>query len=155
MNTPVVRILFVLIATAAAVFSLAQGDSWYLILLAAAVFILAAFIKQGSDDNRIFILATGELLVIAVAAASFWAGSVVQCAVLGTVLLDGRVPVEPQDLTLFALCCIATLSCAIIFDRSNQVLLPFLVLTALVAATTVILVGVQEIRERRIYAGEK
>ena len=89
MKTPLLRILFVLIAAAAAVFSLQQGDTWYLRLIAAAVFVLVAFLRQGSDDTRILLLASGEILVIAVAAASFWTGFVVQCAVIGAVP-DGR-----------------------------------------------------------------
>jgi hypothetical protein len=155
MKTPVVRILVVLIAAVAALFSLDQGQSWYLTLIAAAVFVLAAFTQQGSDNNRILILASGEILVIAVAAASFWVSFVVQCAVIGAVLLDGRFPADTRDLTFFGIYCIVALTCTIIFDRSNQVLLPFLTVTAMVAATTVILVGVQEMRERRMYAGGK
>ena len=112
-----------------------------------------AFLRQGSDDTRILILAAGEVLVIAVAAASFWTGFIVQCAVIGAVLVDGKVPADSRDLTLFALYCIAALTGAIIFDRSNQVLLPFLAVTAIVAAATVTFIGVQEMRERRMYAG--
>ncbi len=155
MKTPLVRILFVLTATAAALFTLPQGDSWYLRLIAAAVFVLAAFIKQDSEDNRILVLAAGEVLVIAVAAASFWAGFIIQCAVIGAILVDGMVPADTGNRTLFTLYCIAALICAIIFDRSNQVLLPFFMVTAIVAAATVIFVGVQEMRERRMYAGGK
>src|SRR5665647_1364824 len=155
MKTPPVRILFVLTAAAAALLSLAQGDSWYLRLIAAAVFVLAAFLYHGSEDNRILILATGEVLVIAVAAASFFTGFIVQCAVIGAVLADGMVPADTGNRTLFALYCIAALTGAIIFDRSNQVLLPFFLITAIVAAATVAFVGVQEMRERRMYAGGK
>jgi hypothetical protein len=155
MKIPVVRILFVLIAAAAALFSLGHGDHGYLTLIALAVFILAAFIKLGNDDNRIFILATGELLVITVAAASFWVGFVVQCAVIGAVLFDVRIPADFRDLPFFAFFCIAALTGAIIFDRSNSVLIPFLVVTTIVAAMTVILVSVQEIRERRLFSGAK
>ena len=155
MKTPLVRILFVLIAAAAALYSLVQGDSWYLRLIAAAVFVLVAFIHQGSDDTRILILAAGEVLVIAVAAVSFFTGFIVQCAVIWAVLVDGGVPADTRDRTLFALYCIAALTGAIIFDRSNQMLLPFLAVTAIVAATTVTFIGVQEMRERRMYAGGK
>jgi len=155
MKTPLVRILFVVTAAAAALFTLPQGNSWYLRLIAAAVFVLAAFMKQDSDDNRILILAAGEVLVIAVAAASFWPGFIIQCAVIGVILGDGMVPADTGNRTLFALYCIAALIGAIIFDRSNQVLLPFFVVTAIVAAATVIFVGVQEMRERRMYAGGK
>lgn len=155
MKTPPVRILFVLTAAAAALLSLAQGDSWYLRLIAAAVFVLAGFIHQGSEDNRILILAAGEVLVIAVAAASFFTGFIVQCAVIGAVLADGMGAADSGYRTLFALYCIAALTGAIIFDRSNQVLIPFFVVTAIVAAATVAFVGVQEMRERRMYAGGK
>jgi hypothetical protein len=155
MKAPPLRILFVLAAAAAALFSLAQGDSWYLRLIAAAVFVLAAFVKQGSGDNRILILAAGEVLVIAVALSYFWTGFIVQCAVIGAVLADGMVPAGSGNRTLFVLYCIAALTGAIILDRSNQVLLPFLLLTAIIAAATVTFVGVQEMRERRMYAGGK
>jgi hypothetical protein len=153
MKTPPVRVLFVLSAAAAALFSSAQGNSWYPGLIATAVFVLAAFLRQGSEDTRILILAAGEVLVIAAAISYFFAGFIVQCAVIGAVLVDGRVPAATGDRTLFVLYCIAALMGAIIFDRSNQVLLPFLVVTALVAAATVAFVGVQEMRERRMYAG--
>jgi hypothetical protein len=126
MKTPPVRILFVIIAAAAALFSLFLGGSWYLRLIASMVFVPAAFIHQCSEDNRIIILAAGEVLVIAVAAASFWAGFIVQCAVIGAVLVNGMVPADTGNRTLFALYCIAALIGAIIFDRSNQVVLPFL-----------------------------
>ena len=149
MKPPLLRILFVLVAAAAALFSLAQGDYWYLTLITAAVFVLAAFIRQGSDDTRILILASGEILVIAVAEASFWTGFIVQCAVIGAVLMEEKVPADTRDLTLFAIFCIAALLGAIILDRSNQVLLPFLLVTAMVAVTTVIFTGIQEMRERR------
>jgi hypothetical protein len=155
MKTPPVRILFVLAAAAAALFSLAQGDSWYLRLIAAAVFVLAAFVKQGSEDSGILILAAGEVLVIAVATSYFWAGFIVQCAVIGAVLADEKVSAGSGNQTLFALYCIAALIGAIIFDRSNQVLLPFFLITAIIAAATVAFVGVQELRERRMYAGGK
>ena len=152
MKIPVVRILFVLIAAVAALSSLVQGTSWYLTLIATGVFVLAAFVKQG-DDTTIFILASGELLVIAVAALSFWTGFIVQCAVIGAVLTGGRVPADTRDLAFFSFWCIAALTGAIIFDRSNQVLIPFLVVTVIVAATTVILVSALEMRERLLYAG--
>jgi hypothetical protein len=155
MKTPPIRILFVLTAAAAALLSLAQGESWYLRTIAAAVLVLAAFLHQGSEDNRILILAAGEVLVIAVAAASFWTGFIVQCAVIGAVLADGKVPADSGNRTFFALFCIAALTGAIIIDRSNQVLLPFFLITAIVAAATVAFVGVQEMRERRMFQGGK
>jgi hypothetical protein len=155
MKTPPIRILFVLTAAAAALLSLAQGESWYLRTIAAAVLVLAAFLHQGSEDNRILILAAGEVLVIAVAAASFWTGFIVQCAVIGAVLADGKVPADSGNRTFFALFCIAALIGAIIIDRSNQVLLPFFLITAIVAAATVAFVGVQEMRERRMFQGGK
>jgi hypothetical protein len=148
-----VRALFVLIAAGAALFSLNQGHSWYLTIVAVAAFIVSAFIQRGSDYTRILILASGEILVISVAAESLWVGFIVQCAVIGAVLSDGMVLAYARDLTFFGLYCLAALMGTIIFDRSNQVLLPFLTLTAIVSATTIILVSVQEIKERRMYAG--
>jgi hypothetical protein len=155
MKTPIMRTLFILIAAGAALYSLDQGHGRYLPLIAVAAFILAAFIQQGSDDTRILILASGEILVIAVAAASLWVSFIVQCAVIGAILFDGRVLSDTRDLTFFGLYCIVALTCTIILDRSNQVLLPFLTVTAIVGATTVMLVKVQEMQERRMYAGGK
>jgi hypothetical protein len=54
---------------------------------------------------------------------------------------------------MFALFCCAALGGALILDRSNQVLLPFLALAAGVAGVTAIVVGVQELRERRMFSG--
>jgi len=153
MKTPLTRILFLLIVTGAALLSLDQHHSWYLTLIAIAVFIMAVFIQQESDDSTIVILASGEILVIAIAAESLWLGFIVQCAVIGAVMYDGKILTDIRDLKFLGLYCLVAFICTLIFDRSNQVLLPFLTITAIVAATTGILVTVQEIRERRMYAG--
>jgi hypothetical protein len=153
-NVPALRALFILAAAAAACFSLVHSDIWYLVLIAAGVFVLVALKKQDSgDDTTILLLASGEVLVVAVAAASFLSGFVVQCAVIGAVLAAGRGMADTRDRTFFALFCLAALGGAILFDRSNQLLLPFLAATALVAAATAIVIGVLEIRDRRTYSG--
>jgi len=154
MKVPALRLAFVLAAATATLFSLVQGDFWYLRLLAAAVVVLVAVTGPENDDTRILLLATGEILVIAVATASFLVGVLVQCAVIGAALSDSRIPAGARDRALFALCCIAVSGGAVILDRANQLLLPFFVITAITAAATFLFVGVQEMRERRRYRGE-
>ena len=152
MKVPIVRTLLVMAAAAAGVFFLLPAGTWYG-LIAAAGFVLAALLPLTSDDNRVLLLATGELLVIAVAGTSFLGGVIVQCAVIGAVLFDtGGMP-DTRDVAMFALFCCAALGGALILDRSNQVLLPFLALAAGVAGVTAIVVGVQELRERRMFSG--
>ena len=153
MKVPLMRVLCILAALAAMIFSVVTGGTWYLGPIAAALFVLAAVSSQSADDSRVLILATGELLVIAVAASSFPAGFIVQCAVIGAVLFDGEGLPGTRDSLLFALWCIAALAGAVVLYVSNQVLLPFLAITAGVAALTVLLVSVQEMRECRMYAG--
>ena len=152
MKIPVVRGLLVMAAASIAVFFSLQTGTWYG-LIAAAVFVLAALPRLRSDDKRVFLLATGELLVIAVAGPSFLGGVIVQCAVIGAVLFDGEGMPYTRDSILFGLFCTAALGGAFILYLSNQVLIPFLALTAGVAGATAILVAVQELRERRIYSG--
>jgi hypothetical protein len=153
MKIPTVRLLFVIAAAVATVLSLFSGELWYLRVIAAAVFVIAAFLPLEGNDKRILLLASGELLVIAVADASFFTALVVQCAVIGAVLFDGTDFSGTRDLAIFSVWCIAALLVAIILDRSNQVLLPFLAITAGVVAVTGILIGLQEMRERRKFAG--
>jgi len=154
MNIPTIRIISALVAAAAAVSAMVQGTVWYLVVIAAAVFGVVIVLPR-FRDNRILLLASGELLVVAVAAASFWAGFIVQCAVIGAVVPDTRIPADRRDLTLVGLFCIAAFPCALFLDRSNQVLVPFLAVTAAAGAATVIFIGVGEMRERRRYAGGK
>jgi hypothetical protein len=154
MTPPLVRILAGIIAAGAAGVPITLGGSGYAGLIAAAVFILAAFIHE-EDTRKILMTASGEILVISLVPVSLFAGCCVQCAVIGVVLLDGSVPADTRDLTIFALCCITMLMAAVLFDRLNQILLPFLLVAAACVAGTVILVGVQEMRERRMYAGGK
>jgi hypothetical protein len=146
------RVLLVVAAATAAVFFSLLTGTWYG-LIAAAVFVLAALLRLRSDDKRVLLLATGELLVIAVAGPSFLGGVIVQCAVIGAVVFDGEGMPYIRDSILFGLFCIAALGGALILDLSNQVLLPFLALTAGVAGATAVLVTVQELRERRTYSG--
>ena len=153
MKIPVVRVLCIVVALAAAALAAAGSETWYPVLIAAAFFVLAALLRRGSDDTRILLLATGELLVIAVAAVSFPAGFIVQCAVIGAVLFDRTGLPDTRDATLFALWCFTALAGAVVLDLANQVLLPFLVITVCVVAGTVLLVGVQEMQDRRRYSG--
>ena len=152
MKVPLVRLLLVMTAATAAVFFLLPAGTWYG-LIAAAGFLLAALLPLTSDDNRVLLLATGELLVIAVAGTSFPMGVIVQCAVTGAVLLDGEGLPDIPDVAMFALFSFAVIAGALVLDLSNQVLLPFLALAAGVAGVTAVVVGVQEIRERRMYSG--
>ena len=153
MKIPVVRVLCIVAALAAAVVAAAGSETWYPVLIAAVFFVLAGMLRRGSDETRILLLATGELLVIAVAAVSFPPGFVVQCAVIGAVLFDRTGLPDTLDATLFALWSITALAGALVLDRANQVLLPFLVITVCVVAGTVLLVGVQEMQDRRRYSG--
>ena len=153
MKIPVVRVLCIVAALAAAVVAAAGSETWYPVLIAAVFFVFAMMLRRGSDETRILLLATGELLVIAVAAVSFPPGFVVQCAVIGAVLFDKKGLPDTLDATLFVVWCIAVLGGALVLDFANQVLLPFLVITGGVVAGTVLLVGVQEMRDRRRYAG--
>ena len=153
MKIPVVRVLCIMVALAAAVSAAAGSATWYPVLIAGALVVLAGMLRRGSDDIRILLLATGELLVIAVAAVSFPPGFVVQCAVIGAVLFDKKGLPDTLDATLFVVWCIAVLGGALVLDFANQVLLPFLVITGGVATITTLLVGVQEMRDRRRYAG--
>lgn len=147
------RIVCILAALAAAAYSFTVGTIPYPVLMAAALFVLAGVIRKDRDDTRILVLATGELLVIAVAAVSFPAGVVVQGAVIGAVLFDMTGLPDKRDATLFALWCMVALAGAVVLYLANQVLIPFLVLTAGVAGLTALLVGIQEMRERRMFAG--
>jgi hypothetical protein len=155
MKNPFVRGLAVMIGGASAFFSVSQGGTWYLVLIALLFFFLAAFIRADSDDKTIFIIASGEVLVIAVGAASFWAGVIAQAAVIGVVLEDKGDMSDTRGRSFFALYCVAVFTGAFIFDLANQVLLPFLAGTAVVAAAAIIFAGVQEIQERRMYSGGK
>jgi len=154
MKIPAIRIISALIAAAAAASALVQGTGWYPVVIAVTVFGSAVVLPQ-LRENRIALLAAGELLVVAVAAVSFWAGVIVQCAVIGAVVPDARLPADKRDLTLVGFFCIAALACALFFDRSNMVLIPFLAVTAAAGAATIIFIGVGEMRERRRYAGGK
>ena len=153
MMIPAVRIFCILVSLAATAFSITVSNTPYLGLIAAVVFVLAAYLRQGRDDSRIFIIATGELLVIAVAATSFTAGFIVQGAVIGAVLFDKEGLPGNRDAILFTLWCVAALAVSAFLYFSNQVLLPFLAATAGVVAVTALLVGVQEMQEHRRYAG--
>lgn len=155
MNILLSRIIFIGIAAVTAILSLYQTVTWYFTVIITAIFVILAFTKGTSEDNEILILASGELLVIAVATTSFWLGYIVQCAIIGAVMLDGKVPADTQDLKIFAFLCLAALICAIIIDRSNHMLLPFLTVTAIITGITITILGVQEMRDRRAYAGGK
>jgi hypothetical protein len=154
MKVPPLRLAFVLAAATATLFSLVIGEFWYLRLIAAAVVVTIAVIGPENDDTMILLLATGEVLVIAVAGASFLVGALVQCAVIGAALSDDRTPVKARDRNLFVLLCAGIFGGAVLLDRANQLLLLFLVMVAAVVAATVIFTGVQEMRERRRYREE-
>ena len=151
MKLPGLRLLFVLAAVVASAITLGTGDFWYLTFIAATAFAIIA-VTQGENDNAlILLLASGEILVIAVASASFFPGVLVQCAVIGAAFSSYMT--DAQDPTLFVLFCLATIGGAVILDRSNQALLPFVAITALVAGVTFVIIGVQEMRERRMFRG--
>lgn len=153
MTVPRAKALFIILAIGITVLSLLDGGDPALRILAAAVFISGAILKRGTDDDILFILATGELLVIAVAASSFFAGFFVQCAVIGAALTGGKNPSGRRDAAIFAGFCLVGLVCAILLDRSNNLFLPFLALTVLVVGETLVVTFVAELRERRKYAG--
>jgi hypothetical protein len=154
MKVPPLRLAFVLAAATGTLFSLVQGDFWILRLIAAAVVVMIAVIGPENDDTRIFLLAAGGVLVIAVATASFLIGVLVQCAVIGAALSDDRVPATARDRNLFLLLCGGILGGALILERVNQPLLPFIVMAATVAVTVFVFTGIQEMRERRLFRGE-
>jgi len=153
MTVPRGKALFLAAAIGIAALSLTGGGDPLLRILAAAAFAAGALLKRGTDDDTIFTLATGELLVIAVAASSFIAGFLVQCAVIGAALSGGRAPAGRGDAAIFVAYCLIALAGAIVLDRANQILLPFLAMTAIVAGATVAVTGIAELRERRKYAG--
>lgn len=153
MKVPALRLAFVLAAATATLFSFVLADFWYVRLIAVAVVMVVAVTGPENDDTRILLLAAGEILVIAVATASFLVGVLVQCAVIGAALSDSRVPVAARDRALYLVCCIAVFGGALILDRANQLQLPFFIITALAAAIFIV-TSVQEMRERRRYRGE-
>jgi len=147
------KALFIAAATGITALSFLAGGDPVLRILAAAVFVAGALAGQGGDDDTVVTLATGELLVIAVASASFYAGLAVQCAVIGAALLGGRAPAGRRDAPLFAAFCLAAIAGAVVLDRSNQILLPFLAMAGIVVAAALALTAIQELRVRRKYAG--
>ncbi len=151
MTVPRTKVLFTAVALGIAVLSLPGGGDPVLRLLAAAAFVAGALLKRGTDDDTVFTLATGELLVIAVGASSFIAGFLVQCAVIGAALTG--TPAARRDAAIFTAFCLIALAGAIVLDRANQVLLPFLVMIAVIIAAAVTVIGIAELRERRKYAG--
>lgn len=151
MNVPRTKVLFAAAALAIAVLSLPGGGDPVLRLLAAAAFLAGALLKWGMDDDMVFTLATGELLVIAVASSSFIAGFLVQCAVIGAALTG--TPAARRDAAIFTAFCLIALAGAIVIDRANQVLTPFLVMIAVITTAAVAITGIAELRERRKYAG--
>jgi hypothetical protein len=154
MKVAPLRLAFVLAAATGTLFSFVQGDFGILRLIAAAVVVIIAVIGPETDDTLIFLLAAGEVLVIAVATASFLIGVLVQCAVIGAALSDDRVMPDRRDRNLFLLLCGAVLGGALVLERANQPLLPFVVMVAAGIAATFVITGVQEMRERRRYREE-
>ena len=152
MIPPVVQILCILVALASAVFSLSSATTPYPVSIAAVLFVLTVVLSRDPKATRIPLLATGELLVIAAAMASFTSGVVIQIAVIGAVFLDSKGLPERLDALLFVLWCLATLGGSTILYFSNQVLIPFLAITAGTVGITALLLGVEEIREHRAYA---
>jgi hypothetical protein len=150
---PAVRILCILTALAASAVSLAAATTPYLGFIAAVLFVLAAVLSGDPKTTRILLLATGEILVIASASASFPAGVAVQAAVIGAVFFEKTGLPEQGDALQFALWCLAVLAGSAVLYFSNQVLISFLAITAGTAGITALLVIVLEIRERRTYAG--
>lgn len=151
MTVPRAKLLFTAAALGIALLSLLGGGDPVLRLLAAAAFLAGALLQRGMDDGTVFTLATGELLVIAVASSSFIAGFLVQCAVIGAALTG--TPAARRDAAIYTAFCLIALAGAIVLDRANQVLLPFLVLIAVTIAAAVAVTGIAELRERRKYAG--
>jgi hypothetical protein len=154
MKLSTLRLAFVIAAATATLFSLNQGDFWYLRIIAATVLVIAAVILPENDDTMIILLACGEVLVIAVATASFLVGALIQCAVIGAALSGDRAPADARDRNLFLLLCAGILGGAVILDRANQLLLPFLIMAVAVIAATFMLTGIQEMRERRLFRRE-
>ena len=152
MNIQRIKVLFVPAAVAITALSLLTGNDVVLRILAAIAFLAGALMKRGTDDNTLITLATGELLTIAVAASSFIAGFLVQCAVTGSVLFGGRAPTGERDAVCFVVFCLLALLGAIVLDRSNQPLAPFLAMVTIVVISTLALTGIEELRERRKYA---
>ena len=147
------RLLFVVAACGTAILSLPYGSNPALRVAAAAAFAAGALMWQDTDDDVIFTLATGELLVIAVAEAFFPAGFIAQCAVAGAALVGGKEPAGAWDIPLFVLYSLTAIIGAIVLDRSNQVFLPFLALVAVVAGVAALATGIQEMQERRKFTG--
>jgi hypothetical protein len=152
MIPPVVQILCILVAIGSAVFSLTTATTPYPVSIAAVLFVLAVVFSQDPETTRIPLLATGELLVIAAALTSFTSGVVIQLAVIGAVFLDRPGLPKRWDALLFVFWCLATLAGSAILYFSNQILIPFLAITTGAAGITALLVGVEEIRERRAFA---
>lgn len=153
MTISAVRILCILAALAATAISLAAATTPYPEFIATVFFVLTAVISRDPKTTRILLLATGELLVITSASASFPAGVAVQAAVIGAVLFEKTGLPEQGDALQFALWCLAALTGSAILYFSNQVLIPFLALTAGTAGITTLLLIFMERRERRTYAG--
>ena len=93
--------------------------------IAAVLFVLAVVLSRDPKTTRIPLLATGELLVIAAALASFTSGVVIQVAVIGAVFSGRQGLPEQGDALQFALWCLAALAGSAILYFSNQVLIPF------------------------------
>jgi hypothetical protein len=153
MTVPAVRILCLLAALGAAAVSFQAGTIPFMVIASAVLVLLSVFVSRDREEARILILGTGELLVIATAAAFYPAGTAVQCAIIGAVLFDRPGLPEQRDVLVLALWCLAALAGAAVLYFSAQVLLPFLALTLGVAGATALIIGVQELRERRLYAG--
>ena len=153
MTISAVRIFCILAALAAAAISLAAAITPYPGFIAAVLFVLPAVLSRDPKTTRILLLTFGELLVIASASASFPAGIVVQAAVIGAVFFEKTGLPERGDALQFALWCLAALAGSAILYFSNQVLIPFLAITAGTAGISALLVIVLEIWERRTYAG--
>ena len=151
MTPSVVQILCILVALASAVFSLTSATTPYPVFIAAVLFVLTVVLNRDPKATRIPLLATGELLVIAAALASFTSGVVIQIAVIGAVFLDRQGLPERWDALLFVLWCLAALAGSAILYFSNQVLIPFLAITAGTVGITALLLAVEEIREHRAF----
>ena len=147
-----VKVLFTATAAAATLLTLPYGSNVILRPIAAAVFVIASLLYLESDDNTLLTLATGEILVIAVTESLFFAGFVVQCAVIGAAFSGGRAPAGIRDIPLFVLTCLVAGAGAVVLDSANNLLFPYLAMVAAVCAATVMVTGVSEIRERRNYA---
>lgn len=153
MTIPAVRILCILAALAAAFVSLTAATSPYLGFITVVLFILASILGRDPKTTRILLLVTGELLVITSASTLFPAGVMAQAAVIGAVFFEKAGLPEQGDALQFALWCLAAVAGSAILYFSNQVLIPFLAITAGTAGLTALMVIVLEIWERRTYAG--